>query len=339
MFVLGLACAGLLSAGVVAGTLTTGTTSTTGATTTSTVPTTTTPTTTQVEPVLIPSGVKIGGVAVGGLASDEAYEAVRASFERPLTLRTGRGRLAAPPARLGAVAYIRTAIARARIAAPGAAVKLVVSVQGKTVRSYVSVIARRFDRKAVDSRLTLRAFRPFITKEVKGRALDQGGSVSAIVKALKAHKRGPLRLRLREFSPAVTRTSFGQIVVVRRGSNRLYLYSGMRFRRVFGVATGQATYPTPIGRFSIVVKWSNPWWYPPASDWARDKKPIPPGPGNPLGTRWMGLTAPLVGIHGTPDAASIGYSVSHGCIRMRISDAEWLFNQVNVGTPVYIVSA
>ena len=51
-----------------------------------------------------------------------------------------------------------------------------------------------------------------------------------------------------------------------------------------------------------------------------------PGPGNPLGTRWMGLSAPAVGIHGTPDPASIGYSVSHGCIRMRIPEVEWLFD-------------
>ena len=47
----------------------------------------------------------------------------------------------------------------------------------------------------------------------------------------------------------------------------------------------------------------------------------------------MGLSAPGVGIHGTPDDASIGYSASHGCIRMHIPDAERLFNHVHVGTP------
>ena len=51
----------------------------------------------------------------------------------------------------------------------------------------------------------------------------------------------------------------------------------------------------------------------------------------------MGISAPYVGIHGTPDAASIGYSASHGCIRMRIPDAEWLFRHVKLGTPVFIV--
>ncbi|TML48437.1 MAG: L,D-transpeptidase, partial [Actinobacteria bacterium] len=101
----------------------------------------------------------------------------------------------------------------------------------------------------------------------------------------------------------------------------------------------QASYPTPLGRFRVVVKWRNPWWYPPSSRWAQGLKPVPPGPGNPLGTRWMGLSAPGVGIHGTPDAASIGYSASHGCIRMRIPDAEWLFRHVRIGTTVFIVAA
>jgi lipoprotein-anchoring transpeptidase ErfK/SrfK len=149
----------------------------------------------------------------------------------------------------------------------------------------------------------------------------------------------PLRLEFRELKPSVTRSSIGPVIVIRRGSNRLYLYKGMRFQRVFGVATGQSIYPTPLGRWSVVVKWRNPWWYPPNSDWAKGEKPVPPGPGNPLGTRWMGLSASGVGIHGTPDDASIGYSASHGCVRMHISDAEWLFNHVNIGTTVFVVSA
>jgi len=118
----------------------------------------------------------------------------------------------------------------------------------------------------------------------------------------------------------------------------LTLYNGMKVVRKFGVATGQAVYPTPLGRFQIVVKWKNPWWYPPSSPWAQGEKPVPPGPGNPLGTRWMGLSAPGVGIHGTPQDGSIGYSLSHGCIRMHIPQAEWLFDHVEVGTPVFIVS-
>jgi L,D-transpeptidase ErfK/SrfK len=127
------------------------------------------------------------------------------------------------------------------------------------------------------------------------------------------------------------------VIVINRGQNSLTLYNGTKLWRQFRVATGQAAYPTPAGRFQIIVKWENPWWYPPASPWAAGESPVPPGPGNPLGTRWMGLSAPGVGIHGTPEPQSIGYSESHGCIRMLIPQAEWLFNHVDVGTTVFIV--
>ena len=90
---------------------------------------------------------------------------------------------------------------------------------------------------------------------------------------------------------------------------------------------------SPASRVSIA---SGQCWTPPDSPWAQGALPIPPGPDNPLGTRWMGISAPNVGIHGTNDPASIGYSVSHGCIRMQIPDAERLFEMVYVGTTVTI---
>ena len=128
------------------------------------------------------------------------------------------------------------------------------------------------------------------------------------------------------------------MIVIHRGVNRLFFYNGTHLVRIFPVATGQAAWPTPLGHFQIVVKWKNPWWYPPTQDaWARGLKPVPPGPGNPLGTRWMGLSAPGVGIHGTSEPWSIGHSESHGCIRMQIPAAEWLFTRVRIGTPVFIV--
>jgi L,D-transpeptidase ErfK/SrfK len=87
-----------------------------------------------------------------------------------------------------------------------------------------------------------------------------------------------------------------------------------------------------------VVKWVNPWWYPPTNDsWAAGLQPVPPGPNNPLGTRWMGLSAPGVGIHGTDEPSSIGWNASHGCIRMQVADSEWLFERVKIGTNVFIV--
>jgi lipoprotein-anchoring transpeptidase ErfK/SrfK len=322
LFVLGLGAAGGLSAGVVAAT-TTGTT--TGTTTTAT-------------PTIAP-GVTIGGVDVGDLTADDAIAEVNAAFTEPLVLVAPRSRLAVTPKRLGALAAVRAAVTRALTVPAGTVLKLRVTLNRARTGSYLAVVARRFDRTPEDSQLFLRNTRPWVSKQRTGRALRRERAMASIFSALAANERLPLRLEFRELKPNVTRSSIGPVIVIHRGSNRLYLYKGMRFQRVFGVATGQSIYPTPLGRWSVVVKWRNPWWYPPNSSWAKGEKPIPPGPGNPLGTRWMGLSASGVGIHGTPDDASIGYSASHGCIRMHISDAEWLFNHVTIGTTVFIVSA
>jgi lipoprotein-anchoring transpeptidase ErfK/SrfK len=163
--------------------------------------------------------------------------------------------------------------------------------------------------------------------------------VQRIVRALQSPQMHRVRVAAKIVAPTRTVADFGPVIVIRRTSNELRYYIGPRLVRTFGVATGQSIYPTPIGTFSIVDMQRDPWWRPPDSPWAQGLKPIPPGPGNPLGTRWMGLTAPGVGIHGTPDDASIGYSASHGCIRMHIPDAEWLFNHVDLGTPVVITDA
>jgi lipoprotein-anchoring transpeptidase ErfK/SrfK len=241
------------------------------------------------------------------------------------------------PDLLGATADVQGAVERATTAAAGAVIPLPVTVDRSMTSRFIASLAKHFNRSPANSQLVLRRERPFLTKERAGRKLDQKHAVAAIVTALRSNARGLLTVAFQHPKAVVTRRNFGPVIVIRRGENRLFLFDGMRFDRVFSVATGQTQYPTPLGRFKIVVKWRNPWWYPPASPWAQGAKPIPPGPGNPLGTRWMGLSAPGVGIHGTPSDGSIGYSVSHGCIRMHIPEAEWLFNHVDIGTTVFIV--
>jgi lipoprotein-anchoring transpeptidase ErfK/SrfK len=318
LFVLGLGAAAGVSSGAIT---TTGTTATT------------------TQPQLIADGVTIGGVAVGGLSADDATAAVTTYFATPLPLLVTGHQLTVTPAQLGATAYVKDAVNAALAATPDSAVKLHVKVNRPKSQAYVRSLAKRYDRAPVDARLSLRNLRPYVTHQKRGWALLQLKALGAIFGALVADTRDPVQLRVRQLVPKVTRKNIGPVIVIRRGSNRLYLYDGMRLKRVFNVATGQSQYPTPLGRWAIVVKWRNPWWYPPNSPWAKGEKPIPPGPGNPLGTRWMGLSASGVGIHGTPDDASIGYSASHGCIRMHIPDAEWLFNHVRIGTTVFIVSA
>ena len=158
---------------------------------------------------------------------------------------------------------------------------------------------------------------PVIHAGKPGIALDLPKTRQRIEGALAVAYRPVLRPVAKTVAPTVTRSNFGAVVVIYRGSNVLHLYRGDQPWRTIPVATGQAIYPTPTGAFSVVDKQRNPWWRPPNSEWAKGLKPVPPGPGNPLGTRWMGISAPGVGMHGTPDAASIGYSASHGASACR----------------------
>ncbi len=289
------------------------------------------------KPFRIAARVTVAGVGIGRMKPPAAQEKVRAALARPLVLEAGSLRRSVDPARLGFHPRLASAIARARKARPGAHVKLLVVVETGAVRRFVDDLAGRFYRAPVDSQLSLRGLRPFLTEGSPGREVVRKSAVTRIVYSLLHNQRRPVKLPVRRTKQAVGRSNFGPVIVILRGSNELQLYDGMRPWRSFGVATGQTSYRTPLGRFSIAVRWRYPWWYPPDSAWAKGLKPVPPGPGNPLGTRWMGLTAPGVGIHGTPDDASIGYSLSHGCIRMHIPDAEWLFDRVSIGAPVFIL--
>jgi hypothetical protein len=349
----GLFAASLLSAPVAeadGGTSTETTTGSTG-TDTTTDPTTTTSTETTTTtvapnppkgPRLIPAGVTIGGTLVGGLTPAEAREIVAKRFARKLPLVvTPSLTIAVNPAELGAAAQVRVAVDRASLVRRrNVVVALPVEIWETRLRNAVQRLEKRLRRDPVDARLRLQRLVPVVVPSTPGRRLRSEQAVRDIRLALRAHRRDPLPLAFRELAPKVTEDQFGHAIVIRRESRKLFFYDGTKLKRVFRVATGQSSYPTPIGRFEIVVKQRNPWWYPPeGSAWAEGAQPVPPGPGNPLGTRWMGISAPYVGIHGTPDAASIGYSASHGCVRMLIPEVEWLFARVPVGTPVFIVRA
>jgi lipoprotein-anchoring transpeptidase ErfK/SrfK len=307
--------------------------------TTTTTETSTTSATTTTATLAVPSGVVLGNVAIGGLSAADAQQAVLARFSRPVILEIGGKRLAVSPETLGVDVPTDTAVARALAVAPDTELGLRAIVDRARVTAFVAKLAARFDRKPIAARLLLRDFRPVVTKSVTGRTIQRRRTVDLLAAELVHGSRTPIVVPAKIRQPAATSTSVGPVVVIRRASNLLTLYNGMRYVRQFHVATGQAAYPTPLGKFQIVVMWKDPWWYPPPDPWAAGEKPTPPGPGNPLGTRWMGLSSPGVGIHGTPNSASIGYSLSHGCIRMLIPQAEWLFDHVRIGTTVYIVAA
>jgi L,D-transpeptidase ErfK/SrfK len=287
-------------------------------------------------PPVIADGVQIGSVVVGGMTGDQATAAVQTAYFAPLAVHVGHHNVSVSPHRFYTSLDLAPALQTALTAAAGTVVPLTPSFTMQRLVKWVGALAAKTDLAPVAGAVILRADRPVLTRSRPGRALAKFPTRMRIRAEILSGTRTTILAPLRKI-PAAAVTS-EPIIVIHRGSNRLYLYNGVRLVRTFPVATGQAIYPTQLGHFQIVVKWVNPWWYPPTQDaWARGLKPVPPGPGNPLGTRWMGLSAPGVGIHGTDEPWSIGHSESHGCIRMQVSSAEWLFNRVRIGTPVFIV--
>ncbi|HWI62949.1 MAG TPA: L,D-transpeptidase family protein [Symbiobacteriaceae bacterium] len=121
-------------------------------------------------------------------------------------------------------------------------------------------------------------------------------------------------------------------ILINLPARTLYYYVDGSLVRVFPVGIGRTPVGdrTPTGAYRIQNKAVNPWWLPP---WGGDI--VPPGPTNPLGTRWMAFNGSY-GIHGNIDPNSIGGTVSAGCIRMFNADVEWLYDQVGVGLPVNV---
>jgi len=120
-------------------------------------------------------------------------------------------------------------------------------------------------------------------------------------------------------------------LVISIPDRKIALLEDGRIVKVYGIAVGKRSTPSPSGNFHIASRVVKPTWFQPG-------KVVGPGPANPLGTRWMGLGYKGYGIHGTNRPTSIGKAASHGCIRMRNQDVEELFELVQVGDEVELAT-
>jgi len=119
-------------------------------------------------------------------------------------------------------------------------------------------------------------------------------------------------------------------MVVDKSMNILTLKSADTIVKTYRVATG-INNCTPVGSFKIINKIINPTWYTAGGV-------IPPdNPKNILGSRWLGLSAPGYGIHGTTEPQSIGNQITSGCVRMKNAEVEELYALVPQGSEVVIV--
>jgi L,D-transpeptidase ErfK/SrfK len=128
-------------------------------------------------------------------------------------------------------------------------------------------------------------------------------------------------------------------IVINLPELRLYYYPRPdSVVATFPVGVGDEETATPVGSFRVTRKIRNPTWHiPPKLISKYGAREIPPGPRNPLGGYWIELSIPAYGIHGTNFPWSIGWLMTHGCIRLYPEDIEVLFSHVKIGTPVQIV--
>jgi lipoprotein-anchoring transpeptidase ErfK/SrfK len=147
---------------------------------------------------------------------------------------------------------------------------------------------------------------------------------------------------IRNFFPAalwVTLLLFGlcsqvqaqvqRVLVISIPDRKLAVIEDGTVKKVYPVAVGKDATPSPTGVFFVVDRVTDPTYY-------HAGTVVPPGPRNPLGARWMGLSQRGYGIHGTNAPHSIGKAASHGCVRMAKDDLQELFSRAQVGDMVLI---
>lgn len=311
----------------------------------------------------IAAGVVIAGVDVGGLNADQAAALVRRELLQPLrhSLRVSfdgeSWRL--PGARLKIRADVAGAVDEAVADSqdgglPGRLVRYVtgeeveetispqVEYSERAVKRFVKHVAEEINQEPRNASVEPSSESLQVVAGEPGRKLRDNLLIDELNAAVvNANAPRTIVARVHSTKPEVTTkevaAEYPSYLTLDRGTFTLRLWKNLKLVKTYTVAVGQEGLETPEGLYEIQEKEENPTWHVPESDWAGSLagQSIPPGPSNPIKARWMGIYEGA-GIHGTEETGSLGTAASHGCVRMSISDVEDLYDQVEVGTPIYI---
>ena len=311
----------------------------------------------------IADGVTIGGVDVSGLDAGEATRAVRKQLLAPLrhSLRVGYDGESweLSGKELKVHADLDSAVDEAFAAShdgglPGRLVRYVsgdevdeqiaadVTYSEPAVNRFVRRVAAELGVEAQDATVEASGASLEVVPAQYGRKLRDNLLTEQLKAAvLNAKADHTIAARTNPIEPEVTGSEvaaeYPTYLTLDRGSYTLSLWKNLKLAKSYTVAVGQEGLETPEGLYHIESKEIEPTWNVPESDWAGSLagQSIPPGPSNPLKARWMGIFEGA-GIHGTEETSSLGSAASHGCVRMSIPDVEELYDEVEVGTPIYI---
>jgi len=211
------------------------------------------------------------------------------------------------------------------------------------VAGFVDEVGEELDRDARDADIDPRDGKLTVIDSETGFEVDRETLREEIVATLERPRSDrELEVPGEELEPDRTTDALAESVplylIVDRDDFRLRVYEELELDETYAVGVGQAGHETPAGSYEITSKAVDPDWYVPDEPWAGDKagEVIPADdPENPIVSRWLGIEDG-VGIHGTDEPDSIGTRASHGCIRMRVSEVEELYERVPEGTPIYI---
>jgi lipoprotein-anchoring transpeptidase ErfK/SrfK len=161
-------------------------------------------------------------------------------------------------------------------------------------------------------------------------AVPMAAVLAAPLAAQSATTNGPAAAQQSALDAQVPAVTTKRVIVVSLEDHKLALVEDGKVKKIYTVAVGKPSTPSPVGTFTIARRVMNPTY-------SHEGRVVPPGPNNPVGTRWMGLSIPGYGIHGTNVPSSIGKAASHGCIRMARKDLEELYPMVEVGDTVELI--
>lgn len=301
-------------------------------------------------------GANIAGVSVGGLTAAEAIEAVGAAIgpqlDRPVTVSWADKSWTVTARELGAQNDAAASVAAAIEASRSTSfvdrmqMKLLgdelefsrgigITYPRQGVRGFVQGIAASLDKEMRDATIDYSTGWVKTVPAREGRRVIRDESRLALMGALRAGD-AEVDLAVKVLEPDEKQGDFDQVLLVRIGENKLYLYQDGVITHTWPVAPGQPEYPTPTGLFEVTEKRYMPTWVNPSPDtWGADMPAeIPPGIGNPLGLRAINWSAPAIRFHGTQALYSLGYNASHGCVRMSNDDVIELYDLIDVGTPI-----
>jgi lipoprotein-anchoring transpeptidase ErfK/SrfK len=310
----------------------------------------------------IANGIRIGGVNVGGMSADQAKTKVHAKLvkplDKPVTVTYNGTKYVLNPDKLQIRADIDGMVdAAVRASRSGGFPTRVwryttggevdreiaphITYSSKAVDDFVDEVAKQVNEPAQDATVSPS---PASLNTVPGH---DGVQVltdklrSELQGAIESPKSRTVKAPVQNVKPDVTTDELAQkypvYLTIDRGNFELRLWNDLKLVKTYPIAVGQQGLETPAGTYTIDDKQVNPSWHVPDSPWAGDLagQVIPPGPEDPIKARWMGFYNGA-GIHGTDETSSIGTAASHGCVRMLIPDVIELYDQVPLGTPIYI---